>query len=527
VHLLDERSLGAFNMRRPLNAAFLATRLGLLGGSLQAAIAVQAWLTAGAAYLAAVALSRSYGLGSGLLSLGLLYEFARPYVGTTFSECLGLTFGCLGFAACWAAAAHTPGRGAALASGAALLTLGLSARAGAYGILPALVLWAAFAFRPRPAWRPAAWVSAGVGLGVLLNASLYWQFGNDEGMANANFAYVAYGVAAGGVPWPQAIRDHPECQAGTERDRAHCLYAHILDRLWTAPGTAIRGYWVGLQSYGGRIFGFLGDTSSVLWREEARRDRRTEPLLLVLAGVGVLGALRHRNDPQLSQLLVASLAIFCCAPFLTAGEARVYAATLPFTFALPAIGLATLGRLASSNPGSAARPREPSGWAPERPPWAVLGVGAALAIACAAGPAVAIAVLGRPRFAPPACGPGLESVIFNLRRDSVSLHVLPDAPGNGTQAPHVRYSDWRADPTFSGNEAGRVWRKVRPGDRVILGYDHTPWSQQRLFWMVVPPGVDMPATPFLQACATPGTLWGGRLPRAQEIHAVQPWRPGI
>src|SRR5215510_2432321 len=76
--LLHDRSLDEFSMRRPLNAAFLAGRLALLGGSLRAVLVVQAWMIGAAAFLAAAAMARSHGRASGLLTLGLLYEFARP-----------------------------------------------------------------------------------------------------------------------------------------------------------------------------------------------------------------------------------------------------------------------------------------------------------------------------------------------------------------------------------------------------------------------------------------------------------------
>jgi hypothetical protein len=526
LHLLNDGALDEFNMRRPLNAAFLAVRLGLLDGSLRGALAVQTWLTAAAAFLAAAAIARSHGLGSGLLTLGLLYEFARPYLGTTFSECLGLTFGCLGFAACWTAAGGVTSRAAALGGGALLMALGQSARAGAYAVLPAVALWALLAFRPRPAWRPAAWAGGGVCLGLLLNASLYWQFGDDKGMGNANLAEVLYGVAAGSRDWTLSRRELPECQVGSESDRARCVYARTLERLRAEPGAALRGYGAGLEWYGGHVFGFLEETSSSLWRRDARRDRRTAPLLLVLSGVGVLVALRRRDDPRLSLLLVMGVAVLVCAPFLSLGGSRIFAATLPYTVALPALGLATLGYYATR--AAALAPGLPAAAAATRlsstPALAALLLGTALALACVAAPAAAIALHGRPRFGPPRCPPGLRPVIFDAKRETVILHVLPDQPATATQVPRVAYADWRADPTFTDNTAYKVWRKVRPGDRVIRGYDHTPWRplSERHFMMIVPSAVEMPAAPFLLACSErdwrtdSALLWRPREIRAME-----------
>ena len=510
-HLLDQGLIDQFNMRRPIVAAFLAVRLALTGGELEPALALQAWLTGAACFLAARAIARSHGLGSGLLALALLYEFARPHLGTTLSETLGLTFGCLAFAVLWAAAGRRSPPGAVLMGGAALLTLGLMARPGAYTSLAALIVWAALGFQPRPAWRAAAWTAAGVALGLLLNASLYWRFAGERGQANANFAYTLYGVTAGGIPWHEAIRDHPECWTPIEKDRAECFYARALERFRSSPGLALQGGLVGLEYYRTAMFGFIDETSTHVWRGERLSDGYALPPVVFLAGLAVLAAAWRRDDPHLLQLLLVGLAIIACSPLLADGGSRVYAATLPYTVALPAVGLGFPWRRRPEGAGGTVEP-------------AVLWIGGALTLLCVLGPTVAVRLELRPRFGPPRCAPGLRPVIFGLERGSIGMRIL--AGGPRTRVSELSREDWRDRPRFADNEAAPVWRKVHEGDYVVHAYDYTPWRRdiERSWWLVVPAGLEVPEGDVsLKACVrqddrvAPFPVW-----RAKALEAVTP-----
>ena len=110
--------------------------------------------------------ARTLGVGSGIFMLLCLFMFYRRYIGTTLTEHLGITFGCLAFCLIWRGAVAA--RLGPVLVGLFFLSLGLNARAGAFLILPAIACWAAWDLRgpSRPycgSWAvpppPSCWVS--------------------------------------------------------------------------------------------------------------------------------------------------------------------------------------------------------------------------------------------------------------------------------------------------------------------------------------------------------------------------------
>jgi hypothetical protein len=101
LHLLYSGSVDTFNTRRPLIAGFMATKLLLSGQSLQGVLVLQAVATGFGCVLAARALSRSHGVAAGVVMFALLLLFIWPFVPTTMTESVGLTFGATGFALLW------------------------------------------------------------------------------------------------------------------------------------------------------------------------------------------------------------------------------------------------------------------------------------------------------------------------------------------------------------------------------------------------------------------------------------------
>jgi hypothetical protein len=515
--LLNEGHLDWWNTRRPLNAGFFATRLWLVNQDLQLALVLQAWVAAVACFLAAREVARSHGMASGVLLFALLYEFARPYLGITMSESLGLSFGCLGFVLLWAACQHER-TWPLFALGMMFLTLGLNARAGAFFVLPALLLWALWAFRAGWSfgWRPAGWGLAGLGAGFFLNYTLIWVFGSDADMLHSNFAYVLYGLALGGKSWLQIYVDHPEIKAmlnqSGERAVAHYIYGLAFQEFLNDPKLFFLAYWDGLTMYWHNVFLFVEETGyyerGLSGHEGVLFDVKLVRVFQILSFFP-LGFLLFRGwDRRLLQLGLVVVAIFASAPFLLRTDGyRMFAATLPYVAAIPAVGLSFLGNVLRSYPDTAGLSM-PTNDLPEKTstlPQAAVVVGSLLTFFAVIGPMLTVMFHDRPMFNQLTCEQGLSPVIFRLGAGSAFLKILPEGSGIPTRVPEIRFEDFRADPKFGDIEIAAVFKKVRPGAWIVHAYDLRPGLKEKEYgrpvWLLADETVSLPPPgSYVQVC---------------------------
>lgn len=527
-HLLNEGHLDYWNMRRPLNAGFLATRLALVNQDFQLSLILQVWLVALTCFLAARVVAWSHGAASGLLVFALLYEFVRPYLGTTLSECLGLSFGCLGFVVLWSACRQAC-PGPLIAAGVLFLTLGLNARAGAFFVLPALLLWVLLAFPGNGllAWRSAGWGAAGLCAGFLLNALLLWTLGTDQNMAHSNFSLTLYGLAVGSKGWSQIYIDHPEIRAmGSERVASQYIYELAMNEILTEPARFISVYLDGLQYSWRHAFQFIEEINSYGHGSDFT-DTMLIPAFKALSFIFVIAFLVRAKDRCSRQLLVAMVGIFASAPLLRDGGYRVFAATFPYFVAVPAVGLSFLASILGTRDAAAGVSAPPAETAPYTPRVAVV-VGVIVAFSSVLGPLLAGILSDRPKFDQAVCESGLHPVIFRLGSGSAFLRILPEGSSARTHAPDIRFEDFKADPRFGGNEILSILRKVRPGMWIVNGYDLRPDLQEyeRLVWLIADEGVDIPPLgEYVQACGRQDARAAGfRVIHVQSARVVEPRR---
>ena len=197
--LAETGKLDLSNGTRPMTAAALSVLFTANGGNLQWTQALLVLINAAAVFAAARVVWRSHGLVAGLLVLITLYLFFSEHLGSLLSENLGLALGAAAFALLWEGIRAE--RRWLLALGLFALALGLNARAGAFLVLPALVIWLAWRERSR-GWQPCAWTfswTVGAGLLGFVPATLLGAaYAPTGGIAFGNFAPSFYGLVAGG-----------------------------------------------------------------------------------------------------------------------------------------------------------------------------------------------------------------------------------------------------------------------------------------------------------------------------------------
>ncbi|MCE2510468.1 MAG: glycosyltransferase family 39 protein [Alphaproteobacteria bacterium] len=347
-HLLESGELTAWSQRRPIYTSLLAGLLALGERDLQVALLLQAALVGAMACFAARAGASRMGPAAGLLVFALLLAFAGEQAPATMTENAGLLFGAAGIALLWLGLEKP--RASWFAAAGFLLMLGLLARAGAFLVIPCLLLWAWLAFRDdRRAWPRLVCALLGGVLGaVLLNQAIDWQAGTAANMPFSNFAYHLYGLAAGGAEWTQIFADHPELREGGENAASGMALALTFERVLQNPFDFVIGYVRHLDHAVLHLFQYISFV----------------PARAVIYGcwlAGLVAAWRHRGDPACLLLLLATAGTVLSSPFLFSNiGVRVYAATLAFDVYLAGLGLAVLIKRFRALPSITPRPGLPA-----------------------------------------------------------------------------------------------------------------------------------------------------------------------
>jgi hypothetical protein len=475
--LLDGGLLSAFSARRPLFAGALATLLDLSGRNLQIALAALVFLIGVAVYLSAASVGRSDGALAGALMALVLLAFARRFVGTTLTDGLGLAFGALAFAVLWIGAKRRH-RWLTLL-GIFLATIALAVRAGAFFVLPGLILWRAWLLggsaRTRLAY--AAEGIGAVGLGFLLNAIVLKGIGPPDAAPFSNFAHTLYGLAAGGKGWNQVYQDNPGLSSLAEPEQSRKAFELALALIRNQPIGLVRGTLNSWSDYfSGSFIGVYGFVEG--------------PVLLSLpvvrlgvfaaAGTGIVGCVIDRREPRCSLLLVALLGILLSVPFVPPIDAdlmRAYAATIPVTAAIAGVGAGYGWRWISRRRRVATRD-------PDVSDQVAPGVGLLLVAFLLAGP-LAVRLTARPSvLAAPECPEGQEAFVVRVAAGA-RIDLVPARPPFQTRVPTVRIDDFRNGldrlaslyPEIAAEFAGLEW-----GTTILHTADVV---SGRLVWMMV------------------------------------------
>jgi hypothetical protein len=366
TRLLTDGVFGSYSERRPLNAAWLAVRLWLGGGSLPFALASQAVIAGLSAWLLSCVVGRRFGLWPALGTFALVQGLVRDGIPTVATEPLGVTLGCVALAVLLAAETRT--RLATAALGLFALDVALNARPGPQFLMPAVALWGVVVFRPR--WRRAAAVLVGAAaLSALCTRALNTFYGAGEGSFTAYPAYTLYGLTRDSN-YRQARHDFEETIASlpNERDVARFLYARAFESARREPLVLVK-------ALGGNELKFFGKLPANLARivtlraffspfQERARPTVNErfwnlalgvPLLFGAAAAAIVFVVRDRRFRGL--WLAAALGILGSVPFVY-GDAgfRALAAVYPILALFLGLGLGARRR-SLAGPAAAATER--------------------------------------------------------------------------------------------------------------------------------------------------------------------------
>jgi hypothetical protein len=314
--------------RRLIYPGLLATISWMAGGSITTALLIQASLVVTALFLLIRRSSSFLGAPALIVMAALVFAFASIDAFTvTMTENAGLLFGAL---ALFALLRGAQGRSLSwYALGVALLSIGLNARAGAFFVLPALVVAAGLVARLIKAsvlkWLPCS--ICAVTAGFVIQSFGVWLTGGDLGASHGSFAYSLYGLSTGGKGWQQVLVDHPELK-GSDLEMTRAIYHLAIDNIKNRPMDFINGLWSQAEvfiwrgSYGFHRLGALGPLARFFW------------------WISLLPILSRISSPIMVMVFLTACGTAVSAPFLLSdGGPRVFAATIPFDALQVAIGV--------------------------------------------------------------------------------------------------------------------------------------------------------------------------------------------
>jgi hypothetical protein len=319
--LLEFGELDSWSQRRPLNALLHSLRL-LVTGDLRTSIALGALLVALGSFLVSLQIRSCLGwIPAAIVFIGLI-DGIEPYLATTMTEVHGLLFGCLSFALLWSGAEKKSLREIFL--GLVFLSIGLSVRSGPFLIYPFLVAWLLLEFKGEKRSHLIVMGSvATLAVGPVFSWLLIQYWGDGSNLAQSNFGYTLYGMAAGTGDWARIMSERPELFVGkTEREIANDLWRLSFGMIQEHPQLILRYYWEELVEFMGSFL---------------RYDLGVSPILGLCA---LLGGLWRLKLTTTRLLLAVFLGTVLSAPFLmdTAG-ARPFVVVLPFVALVNAIGV--------------------------------------------------------------------------------------------------------------------------------------------------------------------------------------------
>jgi hypothetical protein len=496
--LIDGHPFG-WSARRPAFVGLLSTLLTVTGDNLIVCVALFVALNGVATFLLARQLRITHGPAAAAVVTVVLFLFYRVEggLGTVLTENLGFAMGVVAFAILWRGLRENDVR--RLWLGLGVLTLALMSRAGAFLVLPALVIAVVWGFRQN-----RQWVRAGLGAvaAVALAATLTLGLGRilsdpaSSQRALSNFSYVLYGLVVGGRGWSQVTIDHPDATEGVE------IYSLAWQAFQSRPAGIVEGslrMWAAYLSpwepY--HAFAFVRD---------ATYGRYLQLACYALCGLGLVVSVVRYRQPLYACLVAGIAAHVASIPFVPPIDAglRVYAATIPILALLVSLGAAEVLRWGSRVPGLSrllSRPEasaeQPTSSAPSPELF-----GVALALIVFIGPVYVFYSGREPAVEAATCVDAAPPLHVRYAPGSYLriLSRIPDVNDTRVRVPEVQEAQLRqtAGVIELKNEAGHF----TVGNTIVDSYDV---KNGRRVWLVAPTA-RLPQPPaILAVCGHYGT----------------------
>ena len=453
--LMEGSYLTEFATRRPLFTGFFTILLVATGKNLQASLAVLAALNGLATFLAAREIQKAHNAFVAAGFVAICYWYYCAIAGTVMTENLGFCFGSLALA--FLIRGVEKNQLGQIGYGLFLLTIALSIRAGAFFILPALLLWVGLMYKRESGWKGIVLVGMAVVVALTSNMIFKKVIGNPNGVLFSNYSYTLYGLASGNAGWKQVSIDFPDVKENE-------IFGLAINKIKSDPALLGLGMMRAFQDYfsmGNGGFSFL----------RLIHDKNLgNHILWILTWLG-LGTVLFSPKRSLSwMILFAFLGILASTLLVPPNDAdsmRVYAATIPFTAYLAALGL-LLPELLTKKIGFP-YPASATEWKTDV---FLFPFSLGLLLVCLLFP-LTLRIIRHPLNAgnPLACSPDETPVLFLMENGS-TIRLIGDSEARESYLPTLQLTNFR-----SQTEAGpgfypfltRELVNLEPGSAISVG----------------------------------------------------------
>jgi hypothetical protein len=333
LRLLAGQEFSAMSTQRPLFSAFFAFLLWVTNHDLLHALALLTLLVALACYLLVKEIHKTHGPAIAAFIFVFIFIYYRYHSGVVRTENLGILFGVLGTALIWRGISNR--HQFHLLAGILLTSIGMIARAGAFFILPLLVLWGAVFFRQKGkliSWRFMAAAMVAVAVAFFANQLTTNSFGASDVVPFGNFSYSFYGLASGGKSWAYVLEIYPQASPLE-------IYKMAIQVILERPGLLVKGviynYAMFFSNTNYGLFSYMGGEGEII-------SAISYWILLLLSLLGIWNWFQHRKDPYLGFVMVSAIGLLLSVPFLQPTDTfrlRAYATSIVILALLPSMGL--------------------------------------------------------------------------------------------------------------------------------------------------------------------------------------------
>ena len=323
---------GAF---RPLFPGLISILLLLTNENLLIAMQLMVLALGFTCFFAAFLVKEEYGPLPAALFFSQVYAFIRPMIGDTLTEIPSLTFACLAFVLLFRTARSKSFSDAVI--GGIMLILALSIRAGAFFILPLLILWLGWLFRGEKniSFKMLVVFSVIFLAAFILFNMVFPRMVTAQGDSTfGNFSWMLYGQAVGGAGWDYHLE-----VLGTH-DSAVVMQAAI-ERIRQYPLGLLIGIY---KSYRDFFTNNSLGMFDLLSGEKAGEGWAFWTMMIALLVLGLVKSVRNIKKPFKGLLLACFIGTILSIPFLPPidGGNRFYSGSVPFLFAFMVMGLPPL-----------------------------------------------------------------------------------------------------------------------------------------------------------------------------------------
>lgn len=465
------------SVRRPLFPGILAAVLGLTDVNLKLVLIFLTVTVSLSVFLFSKEVAKSFGTLVGFTCLFLSFLYYRRFLGTLLTENLGLPLGMLGTALLLRATRPREDHLALTAYACFVLTMALLARAGAFLVLPALLLYF-WTRQGARAWPPSGrtWSSIGAGA-VAVGAAFGCNYlvqrwtGSRAGALFGNAAHSFYGMAAGYKGWSQIYVDHPDLKGVHDPLFLSRIMDAAVELVERQPLQLIKAVLFSLGDFFLRLFGFAKVTFLF---ENAREHLLTNVMVIAALNVclwfGLWRVWKSRSEMREAGVLIcAFIGMWLSAPFvppIDADSMRAYAATFPVVLLLTSVGAVGLVGV-----------RWQQVRLPERTCVSMLiGVSAGLILLAVLGPRFVRGTLPRETVqVQRACAAGEQSYVFDTS-PGLAVHLVDESTrtfGDYYPSTRLNVTAFRRNLQVAEDPQLEEWSEVAAGNTIVAGRDVT------------------------------------------------------